>query len=113
MRFNVEFRGTRTTVRVNSDVWELFVYICNAGSDEAARASFLTYFKLHEGVANCRGLSNQEAAHEVCKNLIYSCLRGNIEPLHAGESARNSRAPGTGKAPDTEAAEARPSTGRN
>lgn len=92
MRFNVEFRGVRTTVRVNADVWELFVFICNANDEKAAKASFLTYFKHHEGVANFRGLSNQEAAHEVCKNLIYSCLRGHIEPLAAGGKARTSTA---------------------
>lgn len=91
MRFDTVFRGKRTTVRVNNDVWDLFVEFANAGDEEAAQEKFLLYFVGYEGLANFRGLTNSEAANEVCKNLIRSRLREHFQSLPAG-SARNSRA---------------------
>lgn len=84
MRFNTFFRGKRTTIRVNNDVWDLFVEFANAGDEEAAQEKFLLYFSGFEGLANFRGLTNSEAANEVCKNLIRSRLREHFQPFAAG-----------------------------
>ena len=88
VRFNVVYDGIRTTARINPDVWELFVNLANGGCDDAARASFMTYFNLGRWQGIQRGQSASEYAHQMIKNLIYSQSRCGFQALYAGEKAR-------------------------
>jgi len=105
-RLNVHWHGKRTTARFSCRIWRMARMALQCSDDELIDLVNKDLEKTNRD-SNFSDHTASDAVH------AYLCTEIELALFHVGFNPDSSRAPGTGNTPNSEAAEARPSTGRN
>ena len=92
MRFNAQYQGSRTTVRIPDELWQLFV--ASAGSEESARSEVREFLAQYQSVRKPASSASQVARWFIVgyvRRSIVTPVGFNPDPENGKSASRDAR----------------------